>query len=142
MFSTTELLVLGRASLANLHAWGMSSLFSSGCVCTRLMSPGLWRSFVGRPQLGLIAPTIADLNLHVAVMLRELRLPAAVAKSVLSAAVQDFVDEARPTDFNDWLTLVRTARDVSRERIEDYVAVATSDGPLVPSADAGGVAQP
>ena len=82
--------------------------------------------------MGLMASTVADLNLHIAVMLRDLRLPAAVAKSVLSAAMQDFIDEARPTDFNDWLTMVRTARTVSRERIEDYVATATAAGPLVP----------
>ncbi len=131
-FSMTELLFLGRAPLGDLSAWGMSALASSGCFCTRLASPNQWRSLLGRPQLGLMASAVADLNLHVAVMLRDLRLPAAVAKSVLSAAVQDFIDEARPTDFNDWLTLVRTARAVSRERIEDYVAVATADGPLVP----------
>ena len=64
-------------------------------------------------------------------MLRELRLPAPVAKAVLSAAVQDFIDETRPTDANDWLTLVRSARMVPRERIEDYVAVATASGPLM-----------
>ena len=45
-------------------------------------------------------------------MLKELRLPAAVAKVVLSGAVQDFIDEVRPTDDSDWLTLVRTARAV------------------------------
>ena len=132
LFSMTELLFLGRGPVGDLSAWGMSALASSGCFCTRLASPNQWRSLVGRPQLGLMASTVADLNLHIAVMLRELRLPAAVAKSVLSAAVQDFIDEARPTDFNDWLTLVRTAQAVPRERIEDYVAVATANGPLVP----------
>lgn len=131
-FSMTELLFLGRGPIGDLSAWGMSALASSGCFCTRLASPNQWRSLVGRPQLGLMASTVADLNLHIAVMLRKLRLPAAVAKSVLSAAVQDFIDEARPTDFNDWLTLVRTAQAVPRERIEDYVAIATADGPLVP----------
>ena len=132
LFSMTELLFLGRGPIDDLSAWGMSALASSGCFCTRLASPNQWRSLVGRPQLGLMASTVADLNLHIAVMLRDLRLPAAVAKSVLSAAMQDFIDEARPTDFNDWLTLVRTAQAVPRERIEDYVAVATADGPLVP----------
>jgi hypothetical protein len=131
-FSMTELLLLGRAPLAGLSAWGMSALTSEGCFCTRLEPPAQWRSFIGRPQLGLMASTVADLNLHIAVTLRRLRLPAAVAKSVLSAAVQDFIDEARPTDFNDWLTLVRTAQAVPRERIEDYVAVATANGPLLP----------
>jgi hypothetical protein len=133
-FSMTELLLLGRARAADLSAWGMSALTSAGCLCTRLPSPNQWRSLVGRPQLGLMASSVADLNLHIAVMLRKLRLPAAVAKSVLSGAMQDFIDEARPTDFNDWLTLVRTAQAVPRARIEDYVAIATADGPLVPVA--------
>jgi len=133
-FSMTELLFLGRGPIDDLSAWGMSGLALAGCFCTRLASPNQWRLLVGRPQLGLMASTVADLNLHIAVMLRTLRLPAAVAKSVLSAAVQDFIDEARPTDFNDWLTLVRTAQAVPRERIEDYVSVATADGPLVPYA--------
>jgi hypothetical protein len=132
MFSMTELLSLGRGPLADLAPWGTSALVSSGCLCTRMAPANQWRLMTGRPQLGLMAETVADLNLHIAVILRDLRLPAAVAKAVLSAAVQDFIDEARPTDFNDWLTLVRTAQNVPRERIEDYVAVATSDGPLVP----------
>ena len=131
MFSMTELLSLGRAPLADLAPWGTSALVSLGCLCTRMAPANQWRLMTGRPQLGLMAETVADLNLHIAVTLRDLRLPAAVAKAVLSAAVQDFIDEARPTDFNDWLTLVRTAQNVPRERIEDYVAVATSDGPLV-----------
>ena len=59
-------------------------------------------------------------------------MPAALAKHVLGAAVQDFIDQARPTDSNDWLALVRAAQAFTRERIEDYVATATADGPLVP----------
>ena len=65
-------------------------------------------------------------------MLRDMRLPAAVAKVVLSGAVQDFIDEARPTDDADWISLVRTARAATRDRIEDYIAAATAAGPFVP----------
>jgi hypothetical protein len=142
MFSLTELLYLGRAPIADLHPWGASAIGWSGCVCTRLAPPRLWRLLSGRPQLGLMAATIPDLNLHVALVLRELKLPAAIAKAVLAGAVQDFIDESRPTDFNDWLTLVRSAQAVSRERIEDYVAAATASGPLVPEAVADGSGQP
>jgi hypothetical protein len=142
MFSLTELLYLGRAPIADLNAWGASAIVWSGCVCTRLAPPTLWRLLSGRPQLGLMAATIPDLNLHVALMLRELQLPAAIAKAVLAGAVQDFIDESRPTDFNDWLTLVRAAQAVSRERIEDYVAAVTATGPLVPEAPADGSGQP
>ena len=41
-----------------------------------------------------------------------MRLPAALAKVVLAGAMQDFIDEVRPTDDADWLTLVRAARAV------------------------------
>jgi hypothetical protein len=134
MFSLTELLYLGDGPAATLSPWGTSAMAWSGCLCTHLAPPRLWRLLSGRPQLGLMATTVPDLNLHVAIMLGELRLPAAVAKVILEAATQDFIDEVRPTDFNDWLTLVRTARTVSRERIEDYMATVTAVGPLVPEA--------
>ena len=53
---------------------------SSGCVCPRLPPPGRWPRLVGRPQLGLVAAGVADLHLHVAMMLKELGLPAALAR--------------------------------------------------------------
>ena len=95
------------------------------------------RRHVVRPQLGMMATGVADLNLHVAVMLRDLQLPAALARHVLTAAVQDFVDNVKPTDAFDWLTLARAAQQVSREQVEDYVASAAADGPLLPLATAG-----
>jgi hypothetical protein len=131
-FSLTEMLHLGGASAVELGAWGMSGIASAGCLCTRMAPTNQWRMLIGRPQFGLMASALPDLNLHVASVLRELRLPAAISKAVLTAAVQDFIDEVRPTDANDWLTLVRMARTAPRERIEDYVAAATADGPLVP----------
>ncbi len=132
LLSLTELLTLGGGRVAGLDAWGMSMLTTQGCLCSRLTPPGRWPTLLGRPQLGLTASAVADLNLHVAMVLKELHLPAALAKVVLSGAMQDFIDDVRPTDDADWLTLVRAARAVPRERIEDYVAAATAVGPLVP----------
>lgn len=133
MFSLGELLALGDpAHEIDLDPWGTSAMASTGCVCTRMPPPGRLPLFVGRRQIGLLAAVVPDLNLHVARMLSSLRLPARLAKYVLSAAVQDFVDEVRATDPDDWLSLVRGAGAVSRERIEDYVAAAAADGPLVP----------
>ena len=138
MFSMTELIRLGGGPPpASLDAWGMSAYASDGCLCTRFMPPGRWTMWLGRPQLGLIAVGVADLNLHVAIMLRDLQLPAALARHVLTAAVQDFIDQVRPTDADDWLTLVRAAQQVSRERVEDYVASAAADGPLMPERSGG-----
>jgi len=138
MFSATELLALGGGRLAALDAWGMATL-AQGCICSRLTPPGRWPTLLGRPQLGLTATGVADLNLHVAIMLKDFRLPAALAKVVLAGAMQDFIDEVKPTDDADWLTLVRAARTVQRDRIEDYIAAATAAGPLVP---AGGAHDP
>jgi hypothetical protein len=134
MLSATELLYLGGVPELSLDAWGMADLPISGCLCTKLAAPGGWQRLTGRPQLGLLATTVADLNLRVAIVLHELKLPAAIERHVLSAAMQDFIDEVQPTDSDDWLTLVRMARGVTRERIEDYVAAVAADGPLVPDA--------
>ena len=49
--------------------------------------------------------------------------------------MQDFIDDVKPTDDGDWLTLVRRARTVPRDRVEDYIAAATATGPLVPDSD-------
>jgi hypothetical protein len=134
MFSMTELLYLGGAPVNDLQSWGMAAHATLGCICSRLAPPGEWRTLLGRPQLGLMATVVPDLHLQVAILLRELQLPAAIARSVLTAAVQDFIDEARPTDANDWIGLVRATQTLSRERVEDYVAGATAYGPLVPDA--------
>jgi hypothetical protein len=134
MFSMTELLYLGGAPVNDLQSWGMAAHATLGCICSRLAPPGEWRTLLGRPQLGLMATVLPDLHLQVAILLRELQLPAAIARSVLTAAVQDFIDEARPTDANDWIGLVRATQTLTRERVEDYVAGATAYGPLIPDA--------
>jgi hypothetical protein len=133
MFTLTEALALGGGLATDLSRWGMAMLGAEGCPCSRVMPPGRWPALLGRPPLGLTAAAIADLHLHAAMMLRELRLPAALAKVVLAAAVQDFIDEVRPTDDADWLTMARFARSATRERMEDYIAGATAIGPLIPA---------
>lgn len=132
LFSMAELLVLGGGAPSKLNAWGMYALRARGCFCTELAPPGRWRSWWGLSQAGLPAGLVSDLPLHVAVVLHNLNLPAVLAKPVLAAAMQDFVDSVNPTDGNDWLTLARAAQAIGSERFEDYVAAATADGPLLP----------
>jgi hypothetical protein len=141
MFSGSELLVLGGGRPADFDSWGMSMLTFQGCLCSRLTPPGRWPTLLGRPPLGLTSSGVADLNLHVAMMLKQLRLPAAIAKVVLAGAMQDFIDEVKPSDDADWLTLARTARAFTRERIEDYISAATAGGPLMPDLPRSGLEQ-
>src|SRR4029078_6788802 len=116
LFSLGELLVLGdMAHEIDLDPWGTSALISAGCMCTEMPHPGRVAMLRGRPQIGLLATAVPDLNLRVASVLTGLSLPAQLAKYVLSAAVQDFVDEVRQTDPDDWLTMARTAAGLSRE---------------------------
>jgi hypothetical protein len=131
-----ELLVLGGGSPAAFDSWGVYSLRTAGCLCARLPAPVEWRRWWGLSQSGLPATLVADLPLRVAVVLHNLQLPAVLAKSVLAAAMQDFVDGINPTDGNDWLTLARAAQAIGRERFEDYIAAATADGPLLPDTPA------
>jgi len=124
-----------------LDPWGMSGLAGDGCLCT--IGPARDRVAViaGRPQLGLLATQMADLNLRVAERLEAARLPASLAQAVLAAALQDFIERTHPVHANDWLTLVRAAQAVSDDRIDDYVASMTAGGPLVldrPPSDAEG----
>jgi hypothetical protein len=133
LFSLEEFLEWGGAAPGDLDAWGTSGSQADACLCLELVPSFQWHLRAGRPPLGLLSTVVADLNLHVALALDELRLPAALGQDVLRAAAQDFVDEVRPTDPDDWLSLVRGARAASRERIEDYVAASAAVGPLVPA---------
>jgi len=130
-FSMTELLYMGGGRGTDLHAWGMSAIDVTGCICARLTEPGLWTALVGRPEPRLLIATVADLNLHVAVALSEMRVPAALAKPVLEFAVRYFVDRAPSPHLDDWLTRVRAAQDLSYELIEDYVSAVVVEGLLI-----------
>jgi hypothetical protein len=136
LFSTVELLVLGGGTTSAFNSWGVYAIRTAGCLCSRLPAPDEWRLWWGLSQSGLPATLVADLQLQVAVVLHNLDLPAVLAKTVLAAAMQDFVDGINPTDGNDWLTLARAAQTIGRERFEDYIAAATADGPLLPDAPA------
>jgi hypothetical protein len=133
LLSLIELFVLGGGDLEAAHAWGSAMTPVWGCFCTRLQPPNAWRFATGRPQVGVLGSSMPDLMLHVAAGLQELDLPAGLARSVLSTAAQQFVDTVRPNDGNDWLSLVRGVQEISRERLEDFVAAAAAvGGPLVP----------
>lgn len=134
LFSLTELLYLGGGADVDLHQWGMSALSTLGCLCTQIPPPGLQTALVGRHHAGLLPAIVPDLNLRVAVLLRELQMPAALARDVLESALNDLFTNVRPMHFDDWLAVVRQARAVSADRVADALAAATaSSGPLAPA---------
>ncbi len=133
MFSLVELLTLGGDDTRRFAAWGASAVQLDACMCQRLVSPQSWRLLSGRPQMAFMAAAIPDLHLFIAMKLHELKLPAALARTILQAAVLDFVEEVAPADPNDWWTVVRRARTIPQNLVEDYVAAAAAvDGPLIP----------
>jgi hypothetical protein len=133
-FSLVELLNLGGgATGADIDAWGTSAIQIDGCACTRMPNTRAWRLLDGRPQYAMMAATMGDFNLAVALMLHEMNLPALLAKPILAVAMQDFIDDLSQANSNDWWSLSREAQALRRQRVEDYVAVAAAvDGPLVP----------
>jgi hypothetical protein len=132
-FSLVEITRLGDLPASvSLDRWGLASEAFDACMCTESPQPGRVIVASGRPQLGLLSAEVADVNLRVVEMLARLRLPAALARAVLAAAVQDFVDSVKPIHPNDWLAMVRTAQAIPDDRLDDYVAALTADGPLVP----------
>jgi len=130
-FSLAELVALGGRGAGDLARWGMAANSLLGCLCQRWIAPAMTRALAGRPTAGLVAATVADLNLRVAELLHTLDLPAALEPAVLAVALQDFLDRAAPIHGDDWMTLVRTAQRVSRALVEDAVAAAAAGGPLV-----------
>lgn len=64
-------------------------------------------------------------------------MPAPLLAPVLAAAVLDLVDTATTRDSDDRRGLVEFVRALRPERVEQYLALLTTDGPLVP-VDSGG----
>lgn len=135
-FSLADLLVLGGgAPTADLDAWGTPGLISYGCLCTRFPTRPAWRVLEGRSQLPVMAATMSDLTLATAVMLRDLQVPAALVRSVLTVTLLDLIDDLAASSGH-WWSFSHQAQRLSRRQVEDYVSSSAAvDGPLVPEED-------
>jgi hypothetical protein len=76
----------------------------------------------------------SDLNLRLAELLDELRMPASLLAPVLAAATLELVDTADARDADDRQALLDVVHALRPERVEQYLALLTTDGPLVPVA--------
>lgn len=134
--STLELFWLGSPrphAIQSFDAWGAATLPVSGCLCLEMPRPRPWEDMMGRPTTGLFATRAADVALQVADILASLGLPAALAPGVLAFAMQDVAEQAQPAYSGDWEEFGRAALTLSRDRVTDYVAALTANGPLIPA---------
>jgi hypothetical protein len=116
----------------SLHAWGAPAGTRIGCLCLYLDASRPWELLAGRWGGALLASGFPDLNLRIAELLSELTMPAALLAPVLAAATLDFVNTANSRDPDDRRGLVEFVRGLRLEQVEQYLALLTTDGPLVP----------
>jgi hypothetical protein len=129
-FSLMELYRLGRGPIGE-SAWGAAAMPLDGSL--NLHIPGdPWEEYMGRPATGQLASVFPDVLLRTVEVLSELGLPACLGRDVASLAMQDVIDRSQPGYFDDLLSIAFVARDLERERFDDYIASLTASGPLIP----------
>jgi hypothetical protein len=137
--SPGELLLSGLGDVpddSTLHGWGAPALSRVGCLCLRLPRREPEEAVAGRWGSGVFVSTFADLNLRLAELLEEMQMPASLLGPVLASATLDFVNAAVSRDEDDRRGLVEFVQALDRRRLEQYLALLTTDGPLVPMEDA------
>ena len=133
LFTTLELFRLGGGSAGD--TWGAATVPLDGCLCLRMPpARSAWEDLSGRASTGQLATELADVMLRSAEALSERRLPAILLRGVAAFAMQDVIDRARPSYFDDWLPIAFAARDLDAARFDDYIAALAAAGPLVPAA--------
>ncbi|MGB2714608.1 MAG: hypothetical protein WBC51_10545 [Vicinamibacterales bacterium] len=133
--SPTEVLWAGleRAPMPpTFHAWGGPAEPRLGCLCLQMIDRRPWETYAGRWHSGISASGFSDLNLRVTELLAEIAMPAALTAPVLSSATLELVEGATMRDHDDYRGLTEYVGSLRRARVEQYLALLTTDGPLVP----------
>jgi hypothetical protein len=135
--SPSELFWLGAGDVVPpaLDAWGAPAGSRLGCLCLQVLPPRPWEIFAGRWNTGMSASAFPDLNLRLAELLSDLHMPAVLLGPVLTAATLDFVNSATSRDPDDRRGLAEFVQSLKTDRVEQYLALLTTDGPLVPLGD-------
>jgi hypothetical protein len=135
-FFLAEVLALGLtgSEAGDLDDWGPSARPIDGGLERRLTLRLDWSDVAGHRNADLFSTRVIDLQLRVAELLADFKLPASLASGVTAYAMWDLAMNAKMADWDDWLAVGRTARQLSSDRMADYVAALTVDGPLVPVA--------
>ena len=135
LLSPVEIMWLGkpRANGRVLDQWGAASLPLDGCLCLAMPLAAPWEPLSGRPSLGLLATRGADVAILVADALASAHLPAELAPGVIAYAMQEVVDQARPSYMDDWTEFTRASLALSPEMFADFIAAQAAGGGLRPA---------
>ena len=126
----------GNTKFTSLNAWGVVALSRAGCLCLEVVAGGPTEIFAGRWNTGMAASVFPDLNLRLAELLSDLHMPAPLLASVLTSATLDFVNSVASRDQDDRRGLAEFVQGLTLTRVEQYLALLTNDGPLVPVGEA------
>jgi hypothetical protein len=132
-FSLTALAGAGGLGGGHLASWGTANIVT-GCLCVEFPAVRVPELTLGRAADGIVGAQTSDLMLRIATLLAELKMPAALAASVLSYAMRDFLDHVQPQHPADVEAFVRQARALSRQQVEDYLSAIATVGLLRPVA--------
>jgi hypothetical protein len=130
MFSLAEQFKLGGGVASDIHGWGTAHEALTGCLCVRFPDGDSWGLTTGRIATGQTAARVAELNLRVAMLMADLRVPATLFPELMAFATQDYVDSVPLVHPDDWVALTGRAAALTRERVEDYVSAVVASGPV------------
>jgi hypothetical protein len=135
---------LDRQRVDHLDGWGGPGVPRLGCLCLRFVDRRPWETFAGRLNSGMMASGFPDLNLRITELLSELHMPPRLLGPVLTSATLEFINLAISRDLDDHRGLVEFVQGIGIDRVEQYLGLLTTDGPLVPigeepTKDAGAV---
>ena len=133
--SPVELLWLGlgnSAAPSSMNGWGVLGYARTGCLCLQVIERRPLDVLTGRVNAGMLASGFPDLGLRLAELLADLKMPAALLGGVLAPATFDFVNGAGSRDEDDRRGLVEFVLALRIDRVEEYLAMLTTGGPLVP----------
>jgi hypothetical protein len=128
-FSLTALARAGGLGGGHLAPWGTANIVT-GCLCVEFPAVRVPELTLGRAADGIVGAQTSDLMLRIATLLAELKMPAALAASVLSYAMRDFLDHVQPQHPADVEAFERQARALSRRQVEDYLSAIATVGLL------------
>jgi hypothetical protein len=104
----------------------------SGCLCLRLPGRHPWEALAGRWGSGLFATALPDLSLRLAELLATLHMPSELLGPVLSSATLDLANSAVVRGQDDRRSFIEFVQALTPARVEQYLALLTTGGPLVP----------